>query len=77
MELSLAQRVGRIKPSPTLAVTAKAGELKAQGKDVYSLSAGVGNGNHGWPVEFTVEIGLRTPATIFASTKSHDRQRVA
>jgi aspartate aminotransferase len=40
VELSLAQRVGRIKPSPTLAVTAKAGELKAQGKDVYSLSAG-------------------------------------
>lgn len=40
MELSLAQRVGRIKPSPTLAVTAKAAELKAQGKDVYSLSAG-------------------------------------
>lgn len=36
----LAQRVGRIKPSPTLAVTAKAGELKAQGKDVLSLGAG-------------------------------------
>src|SRR3546814_9376817 len=40
VELSLAQRVGRIKPSPTLAVTAKAAELKAPGKDVYSLSAG-------------------------------------
>ena len=40
MELTLAQRVGRIKPSPTLAVTAKAGELKAQGKDVLSLGAG-------------------------------------
>ncbi len=40
MELSLAQRVGRIKPSPTLAVTAKAAELKAQGKDVLSLGAG-------------------------------------
>nr|WP_206370933.1 pyridoxal phosphate-dependent aminotransferase [Solimonas marina] len=38
--MSLAQRVGRIKPSPTLAVTAKAAELKALGKDVYSLSAG-------------------------------------
>jgi len=40
VELTLAQRVGRIKPSPTLAVTAKAGELKAQGKDVLSLGAG-------------------------------------
>lgn len=40
MDLSLAARVRRIKPSPTLAVTAKAGELKAQGKDVLSLGAG-------------------------------------
>ncbi len=40
MELQLAQRVTRIQPSPTLAVTAKAGELRAQGKDVLSLGAG-------------------------------------
>lgn len=40
MEFELAARVRRIKPSPTLAVTAKAGELKAQGKDVLSLGAG-------------------------------------
>ena len=40
VDLPLAQRVGRIKPSPTLAVTAKAAELKAQGKDVLSLGAG-------------------------------------
>ena len=38
--MELAERVRRIKPSPTLAVTAKAGELKAQGKDVLSLGAG-------------------------------------
>jgi aspartate aminotransferase len=36
----LSQRVSRIKPSPTLAVTAKAAELKAQGVDVMSLGAG-------------------------------------
>jgi aspartate aminotransferase len=36
----LSQRVSRIKPSPTLAVTAKAAELKAQGVDVVSLGAG-------------------------------------
>lgn len=40
MDSVLAQRMGRIKPSPTLAVTAKAGELKAQGLDVLSLGAG-------------------------------------
>lgn len=40
MDLPLAQRMGRIKPSPTLAVTAKAAELKAQGLDVLSLGAG-------------------------------------
>ena len=40
MDIVLAQRTGRIKPSPTLAVTAKAAELKAQGKDVLSLGAG-------------------------------------
>jgi aspartate aminotransferase len=40
VDLTLSQRVGRIKPSPTLAVTAKAAELKAQGVDVMSLGAG-------------------------------------
>ncbi|MCI0749889.1 MAG: pyridoxal phosphate-dependent aminotransferase [Nevskiales bacterium] len=40
MNLSLSARVGRIKPSPTLAVTARAAELKAQGVDVLSLGAG-------------------------------------
>jgi aspartate aminotransferase len=38
--IDLSQRVSRIKPSPTLAVTAKAAELKAQGIDVMSLGAG-------------------------------------
>lgn len=40
MESSLAARVTRIKPSPTLAVTAKAAELRAAGQDVLSLAAG-------------------------------------
>ena len=38
--IRLAARVGRIKPSPTLAVTARAAALKAQGKDVIGLGAG-------------------------------------
>jgi aspartate aminotransferase len=40
VSIRLASRVGRIKPSPTLAVDARAKELKAQGKDVISLGAG-------------------------------------
>lgn len=36
----LAQRMNSMKPSPTLAMVAKAAALKAEGKDVVSLSAG-------------------------------------
>ena len=40
MKLSLSARVGRIKPSPTLAVTARAQELRRAGRDVIGLGAG-------------------------------------
>ena len=40
MPLSLSRRVQRVKPSPTLAVTARAARLKAQGQDVIGLGAG-------------------------------------
>ncbi len=36
----IADRLSRVKPSPTLAVTARAAELKAQGVDVIGLGAG-------------------------------------
>lgn len=36
----VADRLGKIKPSPTIAVTTKANELKAAGKDVIGLGAG-------------------------------------
>lgn len=36
----LAERLSRIKPSPTIAVTMRAAELKAAGKDVIGLGAG-------------------------------------
>jgi aspartate aminotransferase len=36
----LAQRLGRIKPSPTIEVTQKAAEMKAAGRDVLGLGAG-------------------------------------
>ncbi len=37
---SLSQRVQKVKPSPTLAVTARAAKLKAEGKDIIGLGAG-------------------------------------
>lgn len=40
MPVSLSQRVQKVKPSPTLAVTARAAKLKAEGKDVIGLGAG-------------------------------------
>ena len=38
--MTLSQRAESIKPSPTLAVTARAAELRAAGKDIISLGAG-------------------------------------
>lgn len=36
----LASRLSRIKPSPTIAMTARASQLRAQGRDIITLSAG-------------------------------------
>ena len=40
MAISLSKRVHKVKPSPTLAVTARAAKLKAEGKDIIGLGAG-------------------------------------
>lgn len=40
MAITLSQRVQSIKPSPTLAITARAAALKAEGKDIIGLGAG-------------------------------------
>jgi aspartate aminotransferase len=40
MSIALARRVTRVKPSPTLAMTARAAALKREGKDVISLAVG-------------------------------------
>ncbi len=40
MEIQLSARVQAVKPSPTLAVTARAAALKAEGKDIIGLGAG-------------------------------------
>jgi len=38
--VKLSSRVAKIKPSETLAITAKANALKAQGRDVIGFAAG-------------------------------------
>ena len=40
MAVQLSKRVQKVKPSPTLAVTARAAKLKAEGKDIIGLGAG-------------------------------------
>jgi aspartate aminotransferase len=40
VNVPISRRVQRVKPSPTLAVTARAAKLRAQGKDVIGLGAG-------------------------------------
>ena len=40
MDIKLADRIKRVKPSQTLAVTARANELRAEGKDIIGLGAG-------------------------------------
>ncbi len=55
-KLTLSSRVGRIKPSPTLAVTARAKALKAQGHDIIDL--GVGEPDFDTP-DFIKEAAIR------------------
>ncbi len=40
MKINLSNRIQKVKPSSTLAVAAKAAELKAQGKDIVGLGTG-------------------------------------
>lgn len=40
MSVSISKRVQKVKPSPTLAMTARAAKLKAEGKDIIGLAAG-------------------------------------
>lgn len=40
MENQLSERIQRVKPSPTLAISALAGQLKAEGRDIISMGLG-------------------------------------
>ena len=40
MTIQLAERLSAVKPSPTLAITARAAAMRAEGKDIIGLGAG-------------------------------------
>jgi aspartate aminotransferase len=40
MSLAVSQRVQRVKPSPTVALTGRVAQLRAEGKDIIGLGAG-------------------------------------
>ena len=40
MSITLSNRVQAVKPSPTLAITARAAQMRAAGKDIIGLGAG-------------------------------------
>ena len=40
MSITLSNRVKAVKPSPTLAITARAAAMRAAGKDIIGLGAG-------------------------------------
>ena len=40
MSLPVSKRVQRVKPSPTVALTGRVAQLKAEGKDIIGLGAG-------------------------------------
>ena len=57
----LAQALDRIKPSPTIAVTQKARELKAAGRDVIGLGAG--------EPDFDTPDSIKEAATAFGASR--------
>ncbi|MBW6453764.1 MAG: aspartate transaminase, partial [Methyloprofundus sp.] len=40
MSIKLSDRLSAVKPSPTLAITARAAEMRAAGRDIIGLGAG-------------------------------------
>ena len=67
--IRLAARVGRIKPSPTLAVSARAAALKAQGKDVISLGAGEPDFDTPQPIKDAAVRALREGFTKYTAVE--------
>jgi aspartate aminotransferase len=75
--MKLAARVSRIAPSPTLAMTAKAKAMAAQGVDVIDFSAGEPDFDTPEPVKAAAEDAIRSGFTKYTPSSGIDELRGA
>ena len=75
--MSLSERIGRIKPSPTLAVSAKAKAMKAQGIDVVSFGAGEPDFDTPTPIKEAAIEAIRTGFTKYTPASGIDELKEA
>ncbi len=75
--MKLAARVGRITPSPTLAMAAKAKAMAAQGLDVIDFSAGEPDFDTPTPVKAAAEEAIRAGFTKYTPSSGIDELRGA
>jgi len=68
MEISLAKRVSALTPSSTLAITAKANEMKAEGIDVIGLGAGEPDFNTPEHIIEAAVVSMREGKTKYTAT---------
>ncbi len=62
MSIQLSNRVNAVKPSPTLAITARAAQMRAEGKDIIGLGAGEPDFNTPEPIK---NAGIKAIETNF------------
>jgi aspartate aminotransferase len=75
--MKLAARVSRIAPSPTLAMTAMAKAMKAQGVDVIDFSSGEPDFDTPEPVKAAAEAAIRAGFTKYTPSSGIDELRQA
>ncbi len=75
--MKLASRVGRIAPSPTLAMAATAKAMAAQGIDVIDFSTGEPDFDTPEPVKAAAEAAIRAGFTKYTPSSGIDELRVA
>ena len=75
--MKLAARVGRITPSPTLAMTATAKAMAAQGLDVVDFSSGEPDFDTPEPVKAAAEAAIRAGFTKYTPSSGIDELRQA
>src|SRR6201989_4632 len=73
----LAESLGRIQPSPTIAITTKARELKAAGKDVIGLAAGEPDFDTPHHIKEAALAGIRRGETKYPAVEGIPELRAA